>query len=129
MLNSSKGSGEPQTRTDDPAQRGGINDNLTAQNSAVNTSGTQCDRNVTTDRNDAVGSNYPVRPEFIKFTRQLRDMNKWFSQYPENDCNVTHINAVCDGLREVAFQLSCLAGYEFLSSCFYDETLKPCSHE
>ena len=185
MLNIPIGSVEPQ------------NTPFTTENSTVNTSGTQCEHDVTTDRNDAVGSNnptgnkkrrkrhkkrrqsqrrqpserdlwkktitdyrtiiahyrttvsqlqrqndsllksviskgdtdcsnlYPVRPEFIKFTRQLRDMNKWFSQYMENDNYVSDISGVFDGLSKAAYHLSCLAGLEFLSLCFYDETLKP----
>ena len=47
MNTRNEGSGEPQTRTDDPAQRGCINDTPVAYSDRV------------TDRNDAVGSNDP----------------------------------------------------------------------
>ena len=94
MANTMKGSGEPLNSH---------NDNLTAEKSAVNTSGTQCEHDVTTDRNDTVDLRDTIIAHYRITVSQMQHENEQLLKSlclagksdglikPEDEANIQHI--------------------------------------
>ena len=134
---SNEGSGEPQTRTDAPAQRGGINDTPVAYSDRV------------TDRNDAVGSDNPpqlqrqplppapnlgqppnidvgntgIPVELLQIIGQLKQINEWFYLYRDvalEGCVPSSLFEIESALGKTAICISELAAFELLEAYFYE---------
>jgi len=76
-------------------------------------------------------SQYPYPPEFVTFTRQLREMSDWLYQYgnknfERNSVADDVLKCVCDDISDAARGIGDLAGIKFAHSYF---TLNPRSHE